>query len=214
MFRSASLFIGTSFTVAVFTIFATSNLCRLDCRYSPQNIFNAKNFNPHKKPISLLNVPICTQSMQRTWWQEAGTVIVTGPYSLTNLQNKIRNLLDRSTTFPKFIYAKEGKLAEPTQVLSVRVHGWAVILKTAAPILPNSITKRCEFAILLGSPTSYRLPPPSAPPNQNHSCANSKLLSLVPTILSKWFKMASMEEASNRVFILPSKSNSCREQWS
>ena len=26
MFRSASLFIGTSFTVAVFTIFATSNV--------------------------------------------------------------------------------------------------------------------------------------------------------------------------------------------
>ena len=53
--------------------------CRLDCRYSPQNIFNAKNFNPHKKPISLLNVPICTQGMQRTWWPEAGTIIVTGP---------------------------------------------------------------------------------------------------------------------------------------
>ena len=68
MFRSASFFIGTSFTVAV-------------CRYSPQNIFNAKNFNPHKKPISLLNVPICTQGMQRTWWPEAGTIIVTEPYS-------------------------------------------------------------------------------------------------------------------------------------
>ena len=54
--------------------------CRLDCRYSPQNILNAKNFNPHKNPISLLNVPICTQGMQRTWWPEAGTIIVTGPY--------------------------------------------------------------------------------------------------------------------------------------
>ena len=54
--------------------------CRLDCRYSPQNIFNAKNFNPHKKPISLLNVPICIQGMQRTWWPEAGTIIVTGPH--------------------------------------------------------------------------------------------------------------------------------------
>ena len=53
----------------------------LDCSYSPQNIFNAKNFNPHKKPISLLNVPICTQGMQRTWWPEAGTIIATGPYS-------------------------------------------------------------------------------------------------------------------------------------
>ena len=44
-------------------------------------MFNAKNFNPHKKPISLLNVPICTQGMQLTWWPEAGTIIVTGPYS-------------------------------------------------------------------------------------------------------------------------------------
>ena len=56
--------------------------CRLDCRYSLQNIFNAKNFNPHKKLISLLNVPICTQGMRQTWWPEAGTIIVTGPYSL------------------------------------------------------------------------------------------------------------------------------------
>ena len=27
-----------------------------------------------------MNVPICTQGMQRTWWPEAGTIIVTGPY--------------------------------------------------------------------------------------------------------------------------------------
>ena len=54
--------------------------CRVDCCYFPQNIFNAKNFNPHKKPTSLLNVPICTQGMQRTWWPEAGTIIVTGHY--------------------------------------------------------------------------------------------------------------------------------------
>ena len=26
-------------------------------------------------------MPICTQDMQRTWWLEAGTIIVTGPYS-------------------------------------------------------------------------------------------------------------------------------------
>ena len=63
--------------------------CRLDCRYSPQNIFNAKNFDPHKKPISLLNVPICTQGMQRTWWPEAGTIIVTGPYSAARRRNQI-----------------------------------------------------------------------------------------------------------------------------
>ena len=51
--------------------------CRLDCRYSLQNIFNV---NPHRKPISLLTVPICTHDMLRTWWPEAGTIIVTGPY--------------------------------------------------------------------------------------------------------------------------------------
>ena len=43
-------------------------------------MFNANNFNPHKKPISLLNVPSCTQGMQQTWWPEAGTIIVNGPY--------------------------------------------------------------------------------------------------------------------------------------
>ena len=78
MFRSVSLFIGTSFIVAVFTIFATSNVDSI-LGIPQQNIFNAKNFNPHNKPISLLNVPICTQCMQRTWWSEAGTIIVTGP---------------------------------------------------------------------------------------------------------------------------------------
>ena len=30
--------------------------------------------------ISLLNMPICIQGMQRTWWPEAHTIIVTGPY--------------------------------------------------------------------------------------------------------------------------------------
>ena len=72
MFRSASLSIGTSFTVAVFTIFATSNVDSIVG--IPHNIFNAKNFSPHKKLISLLNVPICTQGMQRTWWPEARTI--------------------------------------------------------------------------------------------------------------------------------------------
>ena len=62
--------------------------CRLDCRHSPQNIFNATNFNPHKKSTSLLNVPICAQGMQRTWWPEGGTIIVTGQY--WTLRNKLQ----------------------------------------------------------------------------------------------------------------------------
>ena len=79
MFRCASFFYWHIFHSSGFHHICNIK-CRLDCRYSPQNIFNAKNFNPHKKPISLLNVPICTQGMQRTWWPEAGTIIVTGPY--------------------------------------------------------------------------------------------------------------------------------------
>ena len=79
MFRSASLFIGTSFTVAVFTIFATSNVDSIVGM--PRKIYSMQRILIHiKKSISLLNVPICTQGMQRTWWSEAGTIIVTGPY--------------------------------------------------------------------------------------------------------------------------------------
>ena len=40
-------------------------------------------------------------------------------------QNKIWNLLDRSTILQKFIYDRDGKLATPTQILLVRVHGLA-----------------------------------------------------------------------------------------
>ena len=82
MLRSTSLFIGTSFTVAVFTIFATSNVDWIVG--IPHKIYSMQSILIHiyKKPISLLNVPICTQGMQRTWWPEAGTIIVTGPYSM------------------------------------------------------------------------------------------------------------------------------------
>ena len=88
--------------------------CRLDCRYSPQNIFNAKNFDPHKKPISLLNVPICTQGMQRTWWPEAGTIIVTGPYCLKNFSVMLQlymNMIQDQPVQITFIY----NLKEPPE---------------------------------------------------------------------------------------------------
>ena len=77
MFRSAS-FIGTFFT-AVFTIFATSNV---DSIVSiPHKIYSMQRISIHiKKLMSLLNVPICTQGMQRSWWPDAGTINVTGPY--------------------------------------------------------------------------------------------------------------------------------------
>ena len=72
MFRSASLFIDTWFTVAVFTIFAAS---KVDSIVGiPPKIYSMQRILIH------INVPICTQGMQRTWWPEAGTIIVTGPY--------------------------------------------------------------------------------------------------------------------------------------
>ena len=97
MLRSTSLFIGTSFTVAVFTIFATSNVDWIVG--IPHKIYSMQSILIHiyKKPISLLNVPICTQGMQRTWWPEAGTIIVTGPYSmvihLSHLSEGSRNMM-------------------------------------------------------------------------------------------------------------------------
>ena len=36
-----------------------------------------------KKPIALLNMATCSQSMQRTWWPVASITIVTGSYCLT-----------------------------------------------------------------------------------------------------------------------------------
>ena len=107
MFKSASLFIGTSFTVAVFTIFATSNVDSIvgirppPPPPPPPNIFNAKNIDPHKKRISLLNVPICTQGMQWTWWPEAGTIIVTGPY-WSGVRWALMRLI-YSPSFPLFV---------------------------------------------------------------------------------------------------------------
>ena len=71
MFSSASLFIGTYFTVAVFTIFATSNVASIVG--IPHKSYSMQRILIHiKKPISLLNVPIYTQGMQPTWWPEAG----------------------------------------------------------------------------------------------------------------------------------------------
>ena len=79
MFGSTSLFIGTSFTVAGFTIFATSNVDSIVG--IPHKIYSMQRISIHIKSQSLcLNVPICTQGMQRTWGPEAGTIIVTGPY--------------------------------------------------------------------------------------------------------------------------------------
>ena len=51
-----------------------------------------------------------------------------------SLQNKICNLPDWSIISPKFIFAKEGKLAGQAQVLPVRARGSALILKTAGNI--------------------------------------------------------------------------------
>ena len=49
--------------------------------------------------------------------------------------NKIWNLSDQSTIFPKFIYDKEGKLAGLTQILPVKVRGPALLLKTVKRLI-------------------------------------------------------------------------------
>ena len=81
MFRSASLFIGTSSTVAVFTTLATSNVDSIVG--IPHKIYSMQRILNHIKNRSLCWVSICTQGMQRTWWSEAGTIIVIGPYCET-----------------------------------------------------------------------------------------------------------------------------------
>ena len=43
----------------------------LDCKCSLQNTFNTKIFNSHQKPILLLNLAICSQSIKRIWWPVA-----------------------------------------------------------------------------------------------------------------------------------------------
>ena len=101
MFRSASLFIGTSFTEAVFTIFATSNVDSIVG--TPHKIYSMQIILIHIKADLFVKCAhlhprqsICTQGMQRTWWPEAGTIIVTGPYSsdLTHLPlNKMAAIL-------------------------------------------------------------------------------------------------------------------------
>ena len=72
-----------------------------------------------------------------------------------SLQNKIWNLPDRSTIFPKFIYDKEGKLAGPTQILPVWVRGPALILKTVeyhntASWLCRCTTDSCDILLRCG----------------------------------------------------------------
>ena len=82
MLRSASLFIGTSFTVAVFTKFATSNVDSI--LGIPHKIYSMQRILIHIKSRSLcwMCPSICTQGMQRTWWPEASTVIVTCGFEL------------------------------------------------------------------------------------------------------------------------------------
>ena len=54
------------------------NINHKHCRkFSSQNIFNARNFDPQNKPTTLLNMATCTQSMQRTWWLVANTTTET-----------------------------------------------------------------------------------------------------------------------------------------
>ena len=75
--KTEEIFIGTSLTV-IFFLPICNVKHTLGCKYSWQNIFNAKTFNPHKKPIPLLNMATCSQSMWRTWWPVVSTAVVSG----------------------------------------------------------------------------------------------------------------------------------------
>ena len=44
--------------------------------------FQRKDFKPHKRSILLLNMAICPQSTQRTWWPVVSTTIVTASHWL------------------------------------------------------------------------------------------------------------------------------------
>ena len=112
--------------------------CKLDCRYSPQNIFNTKNFNPHKKPISLLNVPICTHGIQLTWWPEAGTIIVTGPYGVKFRYGVVLWLLHGIL---KYSFQQNSEMAAETDKLT----GWVKCCKWHTYPLLNYANDACIY---------------------------------------------------------------------
>ena len=87
MFRSASLFIGTSFTVPVSTIFATSDVDSIVG--IPHKIYSMQRIFIHiKKPISLLNVPICPRACS-----EPGSQKPVLSLSLDRIQLLISNII-------------------------------------------------------------------------------------------------------------------------
>ena len=51
----------------------------------------------------MLNVPICTQGMQQTWWSEAGTIIVTGPYWGLECQKQVSRT-GTSNYIPQYLW--------------------------------------------------------------------------------------------------------------
>ena len=89
-------------------------------------------------------MPICTQGMQRTWWPEAGTIIVTGPYCQGNLEFLSWNIIEKSLKF------FDARLWEPwiSLVLYMTVLYWesAVFLIIKLRHLWDCLT------IIMGSP--------------------------------------------------------------
>ena len=68
-----------------------------------------------------------------------------------SLQNKIRNLPDQSTIWPKLTCDKEGKFSGPTQILLLTVRGPALILKTDdVPEFVQNYTNTSDIGMFLG----------------------------------------------------------------
>ena len=77
-------------------------------------------------------MPICTQGMQRTWWPEAGTIIVTGPYSLTHYASLGLNQLKLSGLVAATVCLYQGTVVESNW------HDWNHRSMTSKSLMPTA----------------------------------------------------------------------------
>ena len=89
-YRTSTLFIGTSFIKQHCNIRHS-----LGCKYSFQNLINAKNFNSHKSQFLCIIWPPCTQSMH---WKLGGQLQVL-PLSLSGL-GRVLNIRVLENQYP------------------------------------------------------------------------------------------------------------------
>ena len=79
----------------------------------------------------MLNVPICTQGMQRTRWPESSTIIVTGPYYDSTIRRRY-NAIQYIINSIQYCYHKEAEcesdfnLTRYTPYLALTSEPWGV----------------------------------------------------------------------------------------